>query len=214
MLVVPAATAVTRPLLVTVATDVLDEVQVTCVDTLRVVPSEYEPEAASCWVFPGGTLAVSGVTDTEDNVALVTVRVTVPEILPEVAVMIVVPAATVVTRPLLLTVAADALDELQATCVVISRLVPLPYMPEAANWLVAPDGRLGLAGVTDMETSEVPASSAETSFEPVPPPHPANSRKITQRGIIPVNNHLSLRLFILLPPYLLAIRKWHNGFRN
>ncbi len=51
-------------------------------------------------------------------------RVVLPEILPEVAVMMVVPAATAVARPLLLTVATPVLEELQVTRVVISWLVP------------------------------------------------------------------------------------------
>ena len=76
--------------------------------------------AASCWVFPAGTLGISGVTDTEDKVAVFTVRVAVPDLVPKVAVMVVVPALTAVARPLLLTVATDVLDELQVTCVVIS----------------------------------------------------------------------------------------------
>jgi hypothetical protein len=49
----------------------------------------------------------------------VTVRVVFPEILPEVAVMVAVPAAMAVPNPLLLTVAAAVLDELQVTWVVI-----------------------------------------------------------------------------------------------
>ena len=48
MVAEPAATAVARPLLLTVATDVLDELQVTCVVISWVVPSEYAPEAANC----------------------------------------------------------------------------------------------------------------------------------------------------------------------
>jgi hypothetical protein len=48
-----------------------------------------------------------------------------PEIVPEVAVMVVVPAAMAVPRPLLLlTVNTIVNDELQTTCVVISRVVP------------------------------------------------------------------------------------------
>jgi len=43
-----------------------------------------------------------------------------PEILPEVAVMVAGPAATAVARPLLSTVATNASDELQVTCVLIS----------------------------------------------------------------------------------------------
>jgi hypothetical protein len=56
----------------------------------------------------------------EDRVAEVTVRGVLPEILPKVAVMVAVPAATAVARPLLLTVATDVLEELQVTWVVIS----------------------------------------------------------------------------------------------
>lgn len=68
---------------------------------------------------PSPAVAVTPV-GMEGRVAGVTVRVVFPEILPEVAVMVVVPVATAVARPLLLTVATDALDELQATCVVMS----------------------------------------------------------------------------------------------
>jgi len=78
------------------------------------------PEAANCFVFPAGTLGLAGVTVMEDKVAEVTVRVVVPEMLPELAVIVVVPDATAVARPLLLTVAIDVLDELQVTWVVIS----------------------------------------------------------------------------------------------
>ena len=82
------------------------------------------PEAANCLVSPSGTLGLAGVTDMEDRIAEVTVRVVVPETLPEVAVMADVPAATPVARPLLFTVAADIFDEVQVTCPVISWLVP------------------------------------------------------------------------------------------
>jgi len=117
---VPTATAVARPLMLTVATDVLDELQVTCVVIPRLVPSEYVPMATNCWVFPAGMLGLAGVTEMEDRVAEVTVRVVLPGIPAEVAVIVVVPAATAVARPLLLTLATDVLDELQVTCVVMS----------------------------------------------------------------------------------------------
>jgi hypothetical protein len=152
MVVEPAATAVTRPLLLTVATEVLDEVQVTCVLISRLVPSEYVQVAASCWVVPAALFAVVGDTPTEDNVtAAGTVRVVLPGILPKVAVMVAEPAATAVARPLVLTVATDALDEVQVTCVLMSRLVPSEYVPVATNCWVPPAGTLGLSGVTDIE---------------------------------------------------------------
>ena len=49
-----------------------------------------------------------------------TVKVVLPEILPEVAVMLVEPAEKAVARPLLLTVATDVFEEFQVTCAVIS----------------------------------------------------------------------------------------------
>jgi len=82
---------------------------------------------------------LAGVTDMEDRVADVTVRVVAlamdvaAPMGPEVAVMIVALGARDVPRPLLLTVATDVLDEVHMTCVVISWLVPSEYAPEAAN---------------------------------------------------------------------------------
>jgi hypothetical protein len=69
-------------------------------------------------------LGLAGVTIMEDRVAGVTVKVVLPEIVPEAAVMVEVPGARAVARPLLLTVATEVLDELQVTCVLISWLVP------------------------------------------------------------------------------------------
>jgi hypothetical protein len=151
MVAVPGAMAVARPLLATVATDVLDELHVTRPFISWLVPSEYTPEAANWVVGPTGMLGLTGVTDMEDKVAEVTVRVVLPEIVPEVAVMVAVPAATAVARPLMSTVATDVFVELQITCVVISWLVPSEYAPEAANCWVTPTGILGLTGVTEME---------------------------------------------------------------
>ena len=119
---VPAATAVARPLLLIVARVVLDEIQVTCVVISRVVESEYVPVAVNCWVLPTTILAAVGVTAIEDKVAVeaVTVRAAVSEVLPlKVAVMFAEPAALAVANPLLTIVAVAVLDELQVTCVVI-----------------------------------------------------------------------------------------------
>ena len=55
-------------------------------------------------------------------------------------------------------------------------------------------------GVTNTKTSETPGGTEELVLVPLPPPHPPNRRRIKQRGIILANNHLSLKLFILLPP--------------
>ena len=56
----------------------------------------------------------------EVKVAEFTVRIALPEIFPEVAVMVVGPVLMAVARPLLLIVATDGLGELQVTCKVMS----------------------------------------------------------------------------------------------
>ena len=124
MVEVPTATAVTRPLLFTVATDVLDERQVTCEVISWVVPSANVPVAANCCVACRDMPGLAGVMEMEDRVAEETVKGVLPQIPPKPAVMVVVPAAMAVARPLLLTVATDVLDELQATSQVTSWVVP------------------------------------------------------------------------------------------
>jgi len=99
-----------------------------------VVESENVPVAVNCWVICKGMLASVGVTDIEDRVAEVTVRVVVHWAPPRLAVMVVVPGAMPVAKPLLFTVATAGLDEFQFTCEVISTGLPPPaYWPVATN---------------------------------------------------------------------------------
>ena len=118
MVAVPAATAAARPPLLTVATDVSDDLQVTCVLISWLVPSEYVPVAVKSLEFPAAMLGLAGATDIEDSKG-VTVRVMFPEIPHAMAVMVAVPTETPVASPLPLTVATDVLDEPQVTCVAI-----------------------------------------------------------------------------------------------
>jgi len=74
---------------------------------------------------------VVGVTEIEVKVS-VTVNEAEPLIVPDSAVMVVVPAATPVTNPVvLLTVATEGADEVQVTSVVRFCVVPLLYVPVA-----------------------------------------------------------------------------------
>jgi hypothetical protein len=118
MVVEPAETAVARPVVLTVATDGFNVLQLTCVVISKLVVSEYVPVAVNCWVVPTSMLGLAGVTAMEDRVAEFTVRVVLPETLPVVAVMVVVPTETPMARPVLSIVATDGFDELQVTCVV------------------------------------------------------------------------------------------------
>ena len=76
----------------------------------------------NCWVVPLAIEAETGVTDIDVSVAAVTVKVVEPEMLPNVALIVVDPAATGVARPLepaaLLIVAAAVLEEFQVADVV------------------------------------------------------------------------------------------------
>ncbi len=111
----PASNVVAKPPPLIFATDVFDELQATSTVITWIAPSEYVPEAENCSVSNDGTLGLIGVTDIDERTAELTVRIVFPEILPEVAVMVVEPAAVVVARPLALTVAMDAVDEFQET---------------------------------------------------------------------------------------------------
>lgn len=84
----------------------------------------------------------------------VTVSVVDPDMLPNTAVTVVEPAATVEARPEELIVATPVLDELQVallfvrSCVVLSENVPV-----ATNCRAVPAGMLGLVGLTAIDTS-------------------------------------------------------------
>jgi hypothetical protein len=121
MIIVPGERAAAKPLPLIVATDVLDEVQVTLVVIswlVWLVASEYAPVAVNCWVNPAGMVRLAGVTAMEDSDAEVTIRVVFPKISPEgvviLAVMLGEPVATAVAKPpLSLNSANDLFDDSQ-----------------------------------------------------------------------------------------------------
>ena len=101
---------------------VADDVHAERFDTSCVVPSEKLPVAVNCCWVPTSMDGLPGVTVIELSDAFVTVNVDVPDTLPEVAVIVVVPPATPKARPfvplVLLIVATAAADELHVTEVV------------------------------------------------------------------------------------------------
>jgi len=69
---------------------------------------------------------VAGVTEIDASTAAVTVNVAEPLIVPEVAVIVAVPGATLVANPVwILTVATEVFDEVQLAVVVRFCVVPL-----------------------------------------------------------------------------------------
>ena len=88
----------------------------------------------------------------DTNAGGVTVRPVEPTIEPEVACIVVLPAATPVARPAAVIVATAVLVEVQATdpvrfCVLLSL-----YVPVAMNCCVAPLAIEAFAGVTAIDT--------------------------------------------------------------
>lgn len=114
---VPELTAVTSPLALTVATAAFDVLHVTAVFVEPVTL------AVSCVVPPGASVAVRGVI----VISIFGAGRTPIEALPRLseftcdfAVIVAVPAATAVTRPVLLTVATDAFEVVHVTAVLDS----------------------------------------------------------------------------------------------
>jgi hypothetical protein len=151
IVVVPAATGVAFPIapavLLIVAMDADDELQVTDKVIFCVLLSEKVPVAVNCSVVPGAMPGLAGVTAIDTSFAEVTVSTVEPEMLPKVAVIVVVPAATGVTIPLepavLLIVATDVASELQVTDVVIFCVLLSEKVPVAVNCSVVPGAMLG-----------------------------------------------------------------------
>jgi len=77
--------------------------------------SVYVPVAVNCWVVPSGMDGIAGVIAIETSCAGVMLTDVDPVIVPEVAEMFDVPAATLVARPAVEIVATADVSELQVT---------------------------------------------------------------------------------------------------
>src|SRR5580704_14625666 len=124
ILVIPVACAVARPVLLIVATLVLDEFHVTSPVISVVVPSVNVPIALNCPVPSERIEALFGVTAIDARFAIVTLTLVVPLRLSNAAVRVTVPGATPVTSPVLETVASLVSEEDQSTVLVIVFVVP------------------------------------------------------------------------------------------
>src|SRR5579884_1896736 len=161
----PAATAVTCPWLLTVATLVFELAQVAEVVTISVVLLESVAVATSAIVLPVVRLAPEVVQPTDPDAQLIaielatvveTVRVVLALSPPWAAVMFVVPRLTAVARPLALMVATEGVDDVQVAVLVTSLVLRSPKVPLAVNCcvLAVPEEFCsviaGLVGETEM----------------------------------------------------------------
>jgi hypothetical protein len=167
IVVVPGVTLVANPLL-TVAIVAADELHVTVPVRFCVVPLLYVPVAVNCCFSPAGTDGDAGVTAIDASTAAVTVNVAAPWMVPDVAVIVAVPFATLVTNPPLLTLATAVADEVHAAVLVRFCVVPLLYVPVAVNCCVYPAATDAVSGVTAIEvnTGAVTVNVAEPVIVP------------------------------------------------
>lgn len=164
---VPAVAAVAKPFPPTVATPGVEDTHVTVPVMSRVVPSEYLPATANCWVAPDGTNGFCGLTIALSNAGPMTESVVEAVTFPEVAVIVVVPWATEVTSPTGLTVATDADIEFQVAALVRSCVLPSAYVPIAFSDCIRPKGMDGLCGLMAMESNWVVTVSVAKALNPL-----------------------------------------------
>src|SRR5271166_4381095 len=89
----------------------------------------------------------------DTSVAAVTVNVVLPETLPLVALIVVLPALSAEARPPPLIVAVVVLDDAHVTLAVRFCVELSEYVPVAVNCCVPPAATDGFTGVTAMDTS-------------------------------------------------------------
>jgi len=111
MVAPPMPAPAANPLAPIVATVVADELQLTALVTSCVLPSVYVPVAANCWLVPFAIVALVGLIESDVKTGGVTARAAEPLIVPEVAVIAVVPWATLLASPPLPMVATEVRDE-------------------------------------------------------------------------------------------------------
>src|SRR5207248_1089350 len=149
--------ALTTPLAVTEAICVEEELQVATLVTSCHVPSENCAVTVNCRLTNNVIEAGLGVIASDVALAAVTLSVAVAETLPEVAVIVVVPAETPRANPLVgevsLIIATAGFDELQVTLpVIVCELLSL-NVPVAINCCLVDEAIVGLVGAIIIETS-------------------------------------------------------------
>jgi hypothetical protein len=116
------------------------------------LPSLNVPLAVNLIDVPLEILGLDGLIVIVTRCAVETVSPVEPLTDPKMALMVVLPAATLEARPCALIVAAAALDDVQVTVVVMSCVLLSLKVPVALNCLVVPTDMLEFAGLTAMET--------------------------------------------------------------
>jgi hypothetical protein len=151
-MLVPGATVVPTPPAVSMSVPVSLDVQVAVLVTSPMEASEYVAVARNAIVTPTPTTGDVGVTAMETSVAVVMVRLAVPETESSVAWTVVDPAVSPRAWPDAETDATAPLPDAQVADVVTSWWVPLLSVATAVNATAAPIAVVAVVGVTAIDT--------------------------------------------------------------
>jgi hypothetical protein len=102
--------------------------------------------------------ALPGLTDIDNKTGAVTAILADPVMVPEVAVIVVVPGVTLVAYPAAPIVATAETDVVQVADCVKSCVLPSVYVPTASNCCPVPSGIAAPLGVIVMETKVAPTT--------------------------------------------------------
>jgi hypothetical protein len=123
--------------------------------------------AVNCCVAPTVSEAFAGVTAIDTNTGTVTVRLVEPPIAPDVAWIVVLPAATHVAKPTLVIVATAVFVDVQVTELVRFSVLPSLKTPVAVNCCVKPLAMDAFAGASAIDTNtRVTVRLVEPLIEP------------------------------------------------
>src|SRR5437016_3150801 len=147
----PAAAPPTSPVQLTALTALLPPAHVTTRPESELPPASLGV-AVSCWVCPGCRLTVAGLTVTDATGTLATVTAAVPLVPSLVAVIVVAPAATPVTRPFPFT-AATALLPLDQLIVRPDSGFPFASSGVPVSCSVWPTGKVSDARLTTTDAT-------------------------------------------------------------
>jgi hypothetical protein len=100
MFAVPSARVVARPAALMLAVDGTSEIQLATDVRSFVLPSVKVPIAVNCWLLPKAIEGFAGASAIDTNAAVLTVRVVLPTIEPEVAEIAAVPVVMPVANPI------------------------------------------------------------------------------------------------------------------
>lgn len=130
----------------------LEDFHATPARFVDMLPSLKVPVAVNLIKVRAAILGFAGVIVIDTRREFDTVSAVDPLTVPNVALMLVLPAKRLVTTPLLLMVAEAGLEEVQITDFEISCVLLSLKVPVAVNCRVVPTAMLALAGVTAIET--------------------------------------------------------------